>query len=530
MANELVKLINDILKEYKNEDGIADRKMISKYSIGSDILKQIYNDEYKSMETKVGIGAGSMAKCPYIIFMDSQITHSPTVGIYVVLIFKENMSGFYLMLNQGVTFLQYSDEEFGRIRKFWCDRLGEDAKKQKIELASKPTKLILDYQRAYIKADEFDKSFDSEIFMKKLEQYLHHYKKIAEIIKDEFQNDIETMYQKITDKEESNAALGVAQLKESKLAKKKEVLLDEFVRDLNNDIEKTRGVVFFLGAGVSCALGLPDWNTLVFNLLQKRWDFQMPNVPESEVKEYVKHYSSPTTLAAMIKNQYQEDSQFIESIHNIFYEKEVDQNTLLNSPIGKIARKITKRSTNTKAVITYNFDNFLEKAMGLIDCSNEYEVIHAANENKVYQGNKLPIYHIHGYIPQENYKEIGTSIVFTEKEYHELYSDFYNWTNIVQTKYLMDYTCIFLGLSFSDPNQRRILENVCPFIPNGRFNYLIVGNTMPSGEALQQCDNELNLLNSSWNEKNYKLKTYYINGNSYDEVNSLIVEILERLV
>lgn len=53
---------------------------------------------------------------------------------------------------------------------------------------------------------------------------------------------------------------------------------------------------------------------------------------------------------------------------------------------------------------------------------------------------------------------------------------------------------------------------------------------MPSGKALQQCDNELNMLNSSWNEKNYKLKTYYINGNSYDEVNSMIVEILERLI
>lgn len=530
MENTLIKLIRRFLDEYRYETGVANKVAIDKYSIVPDVLSNLWGNEYNSIVCKTGIGAGSLAKCPFIIFMNSDITKTPTLGIYVVIIFKENMSGFYLMLNQGVTFLQYSEEEYKKIRSFWCSKLYIDDKKMDIKLTEKPTKMIKDYGKAYINADYFQSQFDSNNFMKMLNEYLDDYLKVCSIIISDFQNDLGIMYQRITNERTPGAAFEVAQLKEMKQEKSGKELEEEFIKDLKSDIKKTKGVVFFLGAGMSCALGLPDWNTLVFELLRSKWDFQLPNMPDKQIVEYMKNYSSPTALAAMVKNQYKEDAQFIEGIHDIFYEKNIDKQSLLDSPIGKIARKATARSTDVKAVITFNFDDYLEKAMDYIDCTTEYEVIYEENENKLYHGNKLPIYHVHGYIPQYNYENIKNNIIFTEKEYHELYSNFYNWTNIIQTKYLMDYTCVFLGLSFSDPNQRRILENTASFISNDRYNYLIVGNKIPDTKEMQECDNELNVLNSSWNEKNYRLKTYYINECDYNTVNNKLMELLNLIL
>ena len=34
----------------------------------------------------------------------------------------------------------------------------------------------------------------------------------------------------------------------------------------------------------------------------------------------------------------------------------------------------------------------------------------------------------------------------------------YNWANITQLNYMINNTCVFIGLSMTDPNMRRLLE------------------------------------------------------------------------
>ncbi|MBA3827951.1 MAG: DUF3578 domain-containing protein [Taibaiella sp.] len=48
-------------------------------------------------------GKGNWASCPWIAILDSLITDTAQSGYYPVLIFKEDMTGVYLSLNQGVT-------------------------------------------------------------------------------------------------------------------------------------------------------------------------------------------------------------------------------------------------------------------------------------------------------------------------------------------------------------------------------------------------------------------------------------------
>lgn len=48
-------------------------------------------------------GKGNWTDCPWIAILDRLITKTPQSGYYPVFIFKADMTGVYLSLNQGVT-------------------------------------------------------------------------------------------------------------------------------------------------------------------------------------------------------------------------------------------------------------------------------------------------------------------------------------------------------------------------------------------------------------------------------------------
>jgi 5-methylcytosine-specific restriction enzyme A len=62
----------------------------------------------KTFKVKGSIGSGNMAEIPWIGFFDTSITTSAQSGFYIVILFKADMSGFYISLNQGWT--QYQEE------------------------------------------------------------------------------------------------------------------------------------------------------------------------------------------------------------------------------------------------------------------------------------------------------------------------------------------------------------------------------------------------------------------------------------
>lgn len=57
----------------------------------------------KSIHVKAGIGQGNWAKVPWIALLDPRATDSTKRGVYVVLLFRQDGSGVYATLNQGVT-------------------------------------------------------------------------------------------------------------------------------------------------------------------------------------------------------------------------------------------------------------------------------------------------------------------------------------------------------------------------------------------------------------------------------------------
>jgi len=69
-----------------------------------------------SLLVKGSIGQGNWAAIPWLAILDRRITTSTTHGLYVVFLFRSDMRGVYLTLNQGVTRFRERSEDRGRPR------------------------------------------------------------------------------------------------------------------------------------------------------------------------------------------------------------------------------------------------------------------------------------------------------------------------------------------------------------------------------------------------------------------------------
>ena len=219
-------------------------------------------------------------------------------------------------------------------------------------------------------------------------------------------------------------------------------------------IEANETFALVLGAGVSCDLGAKDWNNLLNNFKEKLLNEQSLQNPEDVCKRI-----GDTLLitAELCKDLYKNEKDFYWDIHNGIYSNPQPRGN--RHEIDSIVRIILKcREGRNFRVLTYNYDDFLEKSLDEINVP--YSVIY---NQFCMPGKKLPIYHAHGFFPQVNKKGdmqdiYCKSIVLTESNYNDLYNHPYDWTIACQLSFFRENTCLFIGSSLSDPNIRRLLQ------------------------------------------------------------------------
>lgn len=245
---------------------------------------------------------------------------------------------------------------------------------------------------------------------------------------------------------------------------------DQRISDLK-EIYKNGTLSLLLGAGVSCSAGMPDWNTLLNSLFVSFLsnEFNSNNqLSESDIQQIVNRLNeingqSGLILARYLKialeNNSQEAKNYANKITTNLYklrDKNQDESSDLIKSIVNMCMPL-RRGAKIKSVITYNFDNLLEKELNKSHIHNHS--IYSDDVNL--DPDKLPIYHVHGFLPEDrsNYKNIDKStLVFSEDGYHKIYSDAYHWSNLIQLTNLKENSCLLIGLSMTDPNLRRLLE------------------------------------------------------------------------
>ena len=222
-----------------------------------------------------------------------------------------------------------------------------------------------------------------------------------------------------------------------------------------SDIVSQGNNVLFLGAGVSMSAKMPSWSTLLKNLLG-----EVKMLKGDSLKAFTEldtHVYSECGDSNLIMARYLEtaiklsdkNADYMQLIQKNLYSKEHSSDLLTDLALVVKGRKVDE-------VITYNFDDILEQELinnGLKDSKHFTSI---ARDAEVTDHNNLPIYHVHGIIPEHG--NTVDTVVFSEAEYHDRYRNAYHWSNIEQLHALMRKHCFFVGLSMQDPNLRRLLD------------------------------------------------------------------------
>ncbi|GGG12180.1 SIR2 family protein [Pontibacter amylolyticus] len=227
--------------------------------------------------------------------------------------------------------------------------------------------------------------------------------------------------------------------------------------DSIHEAYRKENLVLVLGAGISMSFGLPNWETLLQKLMMKTLD-KDKEVSNVLSRLFSKIFTPSSLIAGRYLQKYYENQNksFEEEVRKILYDGfSISAKSPLMDEIVKLCASPGK-SPNLNSIITYNFDNILEQRLDKLTIDIPYKSIYGVGINA--ENSSLPIYHVHGYLPQKEKLNGLNQITFGEYVYHKQYVDIYSWNNIVQINKFRDYNCLFVGTSLTDPNTRRLLD------------------------------------------------------------------------
>ena len=206
------------------------------------------------------------------------------------------------------------------------------------------------------------------------------------------------------------------------------------------EIEKDRQIVFFLGAGVSIGAGVIGWDDLLKGLTKELYGTEDNTfINDGEMTSIQKGRYIIDEFAALGKD-------YVQSVKQLLYS---------NNPQGcDLIDSIAKYAFRLDSIITYNYDDLVETKINSIYDNYCCPIF---GDSRMSDGCVLPVYHVHGFIPQSE-KAFSSKIVLGEKQYHQIYQQSYNWSNVEQLHALTRKTCFFIGLSMKDPNLRRLID------------------------------------------------------------------------
>lgn len=254
---------------------------------------------------------------------------------------------------------------------------------------------------------------------------------------------------------------------------------------------KKKNITLYLGAGTSVANGLPGWEKLVLAMYfaaisrekLKGWR-PFPNYLFAIAEWHLNNKHEPLEITARRLHKYYSENEFVRYLHQTLYagflERDgetpkplfISELRNANKTLDSVA-KLCERSTESrgvKAVITYNYDNLLEIVLDKFPNIPVYKTVARLPK-------KLPIYHVHGYVPFLGGGGSKTKeIVFTEDQYHLSARDAYAWPNLVQVQALSGSVGLMIGLSLTDRNLRRLLDAIVS-APIRSKNYVLLQRT-----------------------------------------------------
>jgi hypothetical protein len=271
-------------------------------------------------------------------------------------------------------------------------------------------------------------------------------------------------------------------------------------------------LTLYLGAGVSTLNGLPSWKDFVqalyFTTLSDESYINnlrpFPNYLFALAEWVLEQKDEPLEIIVRKIKQWYEGKDFIGMMTDTLYaglaretfgdikslsEFILAQNATLRAILDCSAKSVPGVS-GLRSIITYNYDNLVEIGLESYGSAKDnFQVIYRHNQRLL--PNKVPIYHVHGYIPHESKDVAYDDIIFSEDQYNRVFQDPSFWGNLVQVNQLTSATGLMIGMSLSDRNTRRILDSIRSQ-PLPRENFILMRK--PQFPMINDPSPELNLI------------------------------------
>lgn len=243
----------------------------------------------------------------------------------------------------------------------------------------------------------------------------------------------------------------------------------KFISELSQALKNGK-LTLVSGAGTSIAAGMPSWNNLLTRLT-KHMAERLSKEQKNPSLENLNHFIEESKLSPLIRVKYIKyilDNDFTKKIRNELYISNPKTCDIIEA-IVDLARP-RRESKSLDSIITFNFDSLVEE--NLEKNNIKYKAIYM--EGMRSSPLELPIYHVHGYLPRKGRITKNNKIVFSEDTYHNLFIDPFSWSNLILLNKLSQNTCLFLGLSMTDPNLRRLLDIANRRNPSNSLNHFII--------------------------------------------------------
>ncbi|MFA8435424.1 MAG: SIR2 family protein [Marinifilaceae bacterium] len=320
--------------------------------------------------------------------------------------------------------------------------------------------------------------------------------------------DIQFGFQRLTEILATDSEIGEEkEIKEERVRKDNQKRNEAFIKSLSNSLKDGR-LTLVCGAGVSIGANIPSWNELLLRLLESMMKkisnsnpFSLKNISTREFQRKIG--SSSLVMSKYLKSNLGKD--FLNELRDALYQDNPTTCELIEA-IVELSRP--QRDGNPiDSIITFNFDALIEENLG----ANNIKYKAIDNEGVRNQANELPIYHVHGYLPRKGRISSNRDVVFSEDAYHTQFIEPFSWSNLIQLNKLSQNTCLFVGMSLTDPNLRRLLDVANRKESSKFLNHYVIKKTPEIANSNGQIDdlmifleeqdaNELGL-NVIWVEK-----------------------------
>jgi hypothetical protein len=233
-----------------------------------------------------------------------------------------------------------------------------------------------------------------------------------------------------------------------------------------------------LGAGVSKASGLPDWQELLCRVADA-----LPGFGRESAEQLLKQSFDATAVATILRSRAEGDRPFADLVRDALYRHFTYPSPLkvgldadfashirrTNGTLHAVGTLCAVRAADDKfepnpllrAVVTLNMDALLQMytraRFGHIVRTTERASASASRD-------KVHCYHLHGYMKrqaQESHREAPDRLVLTEQQYFDVVANVHGFVTYALLHLLREHRFLFIGLSMSDPNLRRALYLSC---------------------------------------------------------------------